>query len=89
MIWRDTQTGEPWCDRESFVKVVARSGCGTFNMLEVWGIDGGEVYYYDLRTLELVGSRTFGRGDSWCRGSVPLLTPRCEAERVVCDYRSL
>jgi hypothetical protein len=88
MTWQDTQTGDRWCDQESFVKVVARKGCGAFNMLEVWGADGGDVYYYDLRTLELVGSRSSGDGDSWCRGRVPWFNPQCEAERVVCDHRS-
>ena len=87
MTWQDTQMGDRWCAQPSFMKVVARKGCGTFNMLEVWGVDGGDVYYYDLRTLELVGSRTFTVDDSWCRGTVPLLNRQCEAWRVVCDHR--
>jgi hypothetical protein len=88
LTWQDAQVGDRWCDQESFMKVVARKGCGTFNMLEVSGVDGRDVYYYDLRTLELVGSRTFAVGVSWCRGSVPLLDRQCEAERVVCDHRN-
>jgi len=89
MTWRDAQAGEPWCSEKPFpwAKVVAREGCGAFNVLELRGVDGGDVYYYDSGTLTLVGSRTFGMGDSWCRGRVPVLDLQCRSERVVCDHR--
>jgi hypothetical protein len=89
MTWREAQAGEPWCTEKSFswAKVVALEGCGTFHVLGILGVDGGDVYYFDSSTLTLVGSRTFGMGDPVCRGSVPWFDQRCTSERVVCDRR--
>jgi len=86
MTWGEAQTGEPWCSEKPFpwATVVTREGCGAFNLLGITGVDGGDVYYYDSATLTLVGSRTFGMGDSVCRGRVPVLDRPCTSERIVC-----
>jgi hypothetical protein len=88
MTWREAQTGEPWCSEKPFPrsKVIVGEGCGAFNVLGTRGVDGGDVYYYDAGTLALVGSRSFGMGDSFCRGSVPALDQRCSSERIVCNH---
>jgi hypothetical protein len=65
-------------------RVFVERNCTGFHSLAVWGEDAGDACYYDLRNSRLVGTRSFGMGDSICHGSVPPVDAACASKTLVC-----